>query len=595
MNNSLLFEVSWEVANQVGGIYTVLRSKLPAVLSSIKNEYYLIGPYLKDDVYNEFEEIECENIAIKKTISELATHGIFIKHGIWLVTGRPKILLVSINEGGMGKTLFNMKESLEKDHKIYGNCVDSLLNQSIIFGFYTYLFFKTLNSYNKNKKIVAHFHEWLAGVAIPQIKKENLNISIVFTTHATILGRYLAMNSENFYQILPFFDWEKEARHFGILPQVQIERSAAHNADTFTTVSNITANECKHLLGKEVDLILPNGINIEKFEMMYEMQNLHKTCKEKIHELTMAHFFPSYSFDLKNTLYFFTSGRYEYKNKGYDLTLEALARLNWRMKEEGINKTVVMFLVTKKPYYAISSKSLYSRAILDNIQSCCDKIQKQIGDKLFYQIVSNAKHEIPDLASLIDETSFLNLKRALFAWKSKELPPMATHSLIDKERDEVLNFLNISGLNNKEENKVKVIYHPDFISATNPIDKQDYDQFVRGCHLGIFPSYYEPWGYTPLECMARGVPTITSNLTGFGDYIEKHMPKAKERGVFVIDRVANDFNMSAEQLTNLMLEFVKTTTRERIKYRNRVENAATSFDWKVLIEYYQKAYKHSLK
>jgi hypothetical protein len=178
---------------------------------------------------------------------------------------------------------------------------------------------------------------------------------MVFTTHATLLGRYLAMNDPWFYDHLPFVDWAADAKRFNIEAPVKLERAAAHGAHVMTTVSQITASECEHLLGRKVDLTLPNGLNIERFVAMHEFQNMHREFKERIHHFVMGHFFSSYNFDLDRTLYFFTSGRYEYRNKGFDLTVEALAQLNYRLRATQSDRTVVVFFITKRPYRSIST------------------------------------------------------------------------------------------------------------------------------------------------------------------------------------------------------------------------------------------------
>ena len=147
---------------------------------------------------------------------------------------------------------------------------------------------------------------------------------------------------------------------------------------------------------------------------------------------------------------------------------------------------------------------------------------------------------------------------------------------------------------NREEDRVKIVYHPDFVNFTSPLFGMEYGQFVRGCNMGIFPSYYEPWGYTPLECLVRGVPSITSDLSGFGDYVLDKLPKITDNGVYVTKRKGKPFHESAEQLANQMLDFINLSRRDRIQQRNFVESFSEEFDWKTLIEYYKKAYKKAL-
>jgi len=113
--------------------------------------------------------------------------------------------------------------------------------------------------------------------------------------------------------------------------------------------------------------------------------------------------------------------------------------------------------------------------------------------------------------------------------------------------------------------------------------------------MGVFPSYYEPWGYTPLECVARGVPAITSNLSGFGDYILQTMPDNAERGIYVVNRKEKNFHDAAEQMTEYMFNYVQQSRRGRITQRNKVESSSELFDWKVLRSYYDRVHDLALK
>jgi glycogen synthase len=174
--------------------------------------------------------------------------------------------------------------------------------------------------------VIAHFHEWLAGVALVLIRKRDIGVASIFTTHATLLGRYLCAGDVDFYNNLKFFDVDAEAGKRGIYHRYCVERAAAHCADVFTTVSKITAYESEWLLKRQPDGVLPNGLNVIKFQAIHEFQNLHAKTKEMIHEFVRGHFFGHYHFDLDNTLYFFTAGRYEYRNKGVDMFIESLAR-----------------------------------------------------------------------------------------------------------------------------------------------------------------------------------------------------------------------------------------------------------------------------
>ncbi len=588
-NDSLLVEVAWEVCNQVGGIYTVIRSKVPAMIEKWGENYCLVGPYTHSKQPAEFEPAIDYSNPVGQAVLRMRSMGIEVHYGHWLVTGKPQVVL--INFYSIYYKLGEVKFFLWENHQISHTGYDGLLDQVIGFGHVVAEFFKILASPEiGSKPILAHFHEWMAGLAIPDLRKDNVNLKIVFTTHATMLGRYLAMNDSHFYEHLAFMDWEKEARYFNIEPQVRIERACAHGAHVFTTVSEVTARECLVLLGRNPDFILPNGLNITRFVAMHEFQVMHKEYKDKINRFVMGHFFQSYSFDLDKTLYFFTSGRMEYRNKGFDLTIEALARLNHKMHCENIDMNVVMFFITKQPYHSINPQALQSRAMLDEVKAACEAIQKQIGDKLFYAAATSPDQSLPDLNSFVDDYWRLRLRRTLHSWKTGDLPSVVTHNLVH-DNDEILNFLRVTNLVNNKHDKVKVIYHPDFVSPSNPLFGMEYGQFVRGCHLGVFPSYYEPWGYTPLESIASGVPAVTSDLSGFGDYVLNTIPDYEDKGIYVVTRKDKTFEEVAEELANTMLNFVKLTRKERIQQRNRVESSSDYFDWSVLADYYDKAHE----
>ena len=595
-SNTILFEIAWEVCNQVGGIYTVIRSKVPSVIEKWGDEnYFLIGPYFEDQASAHFDPAADYSTPVGKAVLKMQERGFDVHYGQWIVSGRPHVVL--FNPYSVYDKLDDIKHFVWQDHNISLPGNDELINQVAAFGFQVKEFFRYLCSSGFCKKfVIAHFHEWMAGLPIPGIRKENLSIKIVFTTHATMLGRYLAMNDNRFYDHLPFYNWETEANNFNVRPIVEIERASAHGAHVFTTVSELTGRECTHLLGRTPDLILPNGLNIQRFEALHYVQNQHLQFKEKIHDFVRGHFFQSYSFDLDNTLYFFTSGRYEYHNKGYDLTLEALARLNWRMQQSNSKMTVVAFFITRRPFYTFNPDVLHSKALIEDISRVCEEIKEQVGRRLYTKITSqNGQYEFPDLSEMVDDYLRLKLRRNVQSWRTNQLPKIVTHTIVDDTKDEVLNFLRTANLVNNRHDRVKVVYHPDFISTSNPLFKMDYNQFVRGCHLGIFPSMYEPWGYTPLECLASGLPSITSNLAGFGDYVSRNILDGEKLGMYILDRKSRDFNLTADELADIMMQFVQMTRRERIALRYRSEEASLHFDWSNLGRFYDDAYELVLK
>ncbi|MEI6514653.1 MAG: glycogen synthase [bacterium] len=581
----LLFEVAWEVCQQLGGIYTVIRSKVPSIVEQWGSRYCLIGPYNPQTSQTEFEEVQPTGM-FRDVIQMLTEQGIEAHYGHWLVTGRPRVILV--NPESVQSQLGWIKYLLWEHHNIAIPDNDDLVSKVVSFGYVVEQCFRAIAKAQSTKRpIIAHFHEWMGGSAIPEIRRSNIPVSIVFTTHATLLGRYLAMNDPWFYDHVPFVDWVADARRFNIEAQVRLERAAAHGSHVFSTVSDITGFECEHLLGRKPDVLVPNGLNLERFVALHEFQNLHRIYKEKINEFVVAHFFPSYSFDLDRTLYFFTSGRFEYRNKGFDLTIEALARLNHRMKQAGTNKTIVFFVITKQPIRSINAEALRRRAMMQEMQDDCRAISNQISERLF---VSASQGKFPDMDELVDDYWRLRLRRLMHVWKSKSMPTIVTHDLVDDHSDEVLNQLRTCALFNQPDNPVKVVYHPDFVTTNDPLFGMDYDQFVRGCHLGIFPSAYAPWGYAPLECAALGLPSVTSNLSGFGTYLEQNIANHEKDGLHVLNRRYSSFDTSANALTDHLFEFMQLDRRERINQRNRVQIASEHFDWHNLGRYYTQAY-----
>lgn len=590
--NRVLAEIAWEVCNQVGGIYTVIRSKVPVASKTWKDNYVLLGPNIHPNVGSDFEAKPNVDNAMSRVAREMREElGWDVQYGRWLVSGRPQTIL--FNPYSVFPQLGEIKYFYWQHHHIDFKNHDPLMDQVLAFGYMVKEFVSRFARvcHNEDIEFLAHFHEWMAGTCIPDICKEQIPVSTVFTTHATLLGRYLAMNDLHFYDHLPFLNWEDEARNFNVEAIAKLERACAHGANILSTVSEVTAKECIHLLGRSPEAILPNGLNIERFSVLHEVQNRHHEYKNKIHDFVTGHFFQSYSFDLNNTLYFFTSGRFEYKNKGYDLTLEALARLNHKMQAQGIDKTVVMFFITKQPFHSINPEVLNSRAVMEEIDHNCEEIVKQVKERLFSAAATNDDHRLPNMNEMVDDYWKLRYRRTIQSWKTNNLPSVVTHNLCNDGEDPILGFVRGANLLNYAHDKVKIVYHPDFISSTNPLFGIEYSQFVRGCHLGVFPSYYEPWGYTPVECLARGVAAITSDLSGFGNYAQDLDAAVDDNGLYMIEREGKDFHTSAEQLSEKMLEVVKTTSKERINMRNRSEDLSEEFDWKNLYENYEVAYE----
>ena len=254
-----------------------------------------------------------------------------------------------------------------------------------------------------------------------------------------------------------------------------IERAAAHLAHVFTTVSDITGLEAEHLVKKKPDMITPNGLNVKRD--LHEFQNLHAMAKGKINEFVRGHFYGHFDFDLDNTIYLFTAGRYEFNNKGADIFIEALARLNFMLKEAKSDKTVVAFLIFPTKTNSFNVESLRGHAVTKGLKDTIDEIQKEIGKRMYETCL---RGQIPDSSALLSKNDIVKLKRSIFAQSSASLPPITTHNIVNDAEDNVMNAIRRCQLFNNRWDRVKVIFHPEFLQPTNPLFGLDYHDFVRG-------------------------------------------------------------------------------------------------------------------
>lgn len=475
---------------------------------------------------------------------------------------------------------------------------DTETNCAVLFGYLVAWFLGDFVAREKEKAVIAHFHEWQSSIAIPLMRKRRTDLTTIFTTHATLLGRYLCAGSVDFYNNIDKFPVDEEAGKRGIYHRYCIERAASHCCDVFTTVSQITAYEAEHLLKRKPDGVLPNGLNVVKFSAMHEFQNLHARNKEKIHKFVRGHFYGHYDFDLDNTLYFFTAGRYEYRNKGVDMFIESLARLNDRLKQSNSPMTVVAFIVMPAATQSFAVESLKGQAVTKQLEETVKDITDRIGQRIFEKAAryagGNIQQAVVDPEELLTTEEMVLLKRRVIALKRDTLPPIVTHNMVDDATDPILMQLRRLQLFNHPSDRVKVIFHPEFLSSNNPLIGLDYEDFVRACHLGVFPSYYEPWGYTPAECTLMGVPSITTNLSGFGCYMDETIENPADYGIYIVDRRMKSVEESLQQLANYMLEFCQKSRRQRINQRNRTERLSDLLDWKMMGMEYVRARKLAL-
>ncbi|KAJ8984146.1 hypothetical protein NQ317_017797, partial [Molorchus minor] len=562
--NRWSFEVSWEAANKVGGIYTVVRSKAYVSTEELGDQSIVLE--LKS------REGPLASEALNRALESQRQKGFKLHAGRWLVDGNPQIILMDI--GSAAWKLDEYKNELWNKTNIGVPHLDIEARCH---------YFRLKNIAEElgegtPARVVAHFHEWQASIGLIALRTRHVKVATVFTTHATLLGRYLCAGSIDFYNNLDKFSVDEEAGKRQIYHRYCMERAAAHLSHTFTTVSDITGLEAEHLLKRKPEIITPNGLNVKKFSALHEFQNLHAVCKEKIHEFVRGHFYGPCTF--------FTAGRYEFGNKGADVFIEALARLNHYLNTAHPELTVVAFLIFPAKTNNFNVESLRGHAVTKSLKDTINDIETKIGKRM-YEICLSGR--LPETAELLEKEELVRLKRCIFSLQRDGLPPITTHNIVDDWRDSILNSIRRCNLFNTTHDRVKIVFHPEFLTSTNPLFGLDYEEFVRGCHLGVFPSYYEPWGYTPAECTVMGIPSITTNLSGFGCFMQEHIADPMSYGIYIVDRRFVSLEDSIRQLTQYMYEFARLNRRQRIIQRNRTERLSDMLDWRNLGIYYRQA------
>lgn len=585
VDDLLLFEVSWEVTNKVGGIYTVIQTKAKITVDEWGDNYYMIGPYFEHNFQTQVEACEPPHPAVSKALDALRNNGCQVHCGRWLIEGSPYVILFDIASAAWN--LDRWKGDLWQSCRIGLPFHDREANDALILGALIAWFFRELtDELGDRPNVMGHFHEWQAGPGLILCRTQRIPVATVFTTHATLLGRYLCAGNADFYNNLHKFNIDVEAGERQIYHRYCLERAAVHCAHTFTTVSQITAVEASHMLHRHADVVTPNGLNVKKFSAIHEFQNLHSTSKSRIQEFVRGHFYGHLDFNLDKTLFFFIAGRYEFSNKGADIFLESLSRLNYLLRVHRSDVTVVVFFIMPAKTNNFNVESLKGQAVRKQLWDTAHSVKEKFGKRLYDSLL---RGEIPDMNAILDRDDFTIMKRAIYATQRHSLPPVTTHNMLDDATDPILTNVRRIGLFNDRSDRVKIIFHPEFLSSTSPLLPMDYDDFVRGCNLGVFPSYYEPWGYTPGECTVMGIPSVTTNLSGFGCFMEEHVSDPSEYGIYIVDRRFRSADDSCNQLTQFMFSFCQQSRRQRVIQRNRTERLSELLDWKYLGRFYVHA------
>lgn len=532
-----VFEVSWEVCNKMGGIHTVISTKALSLKNKLSDKIVYIGPDFKNSEFRD-REFQEDRSLFPQWQDKIRAEGLLVRTGRWKIPGNPIVFLVDFSTFLPKKdTVYSNLWEVYRLESLYGQ---DDYHEAAMFGFASGKVIEHFVRWNipSNEKVVAQFHEWMSGAGCLYLKDQVPEIATIFTTHATMLGRVLASNYERLYDNLYHFNSIDKPRQYNVTAKCSMERCAAQTADCLTTVSDITAKECNQFHERIVDVITPNG-----FEDDFVPDSKELETKEKIAKLDLKKVVESllgYAID-DNALFVGTGGRYEYNNKGIDVFLEALGQLN-RNKYQ--NREIIAF-------FLIPADQRGPR--------------KDLQDSL---------KNYPERKTLVT--------------------PFLTHYLGDVNHDAILKKIHELGFGNTENEKVKVIFVPTYLDGKDGIFNKTYYELLMGLDLSVFPSYYEPWGYTPMESVAFGVPTVTTSLAGFGNWVTQ-IDEAGKGGVEVLDR--NDSN-KGELVLNLATFIQKYSTKSKEEVLNCKENArgiAQKALWKNFIGYYYKAYELAIR
>ena len=535
-----IFESSWEVCNKVGGIYTVLSTRAKTLQDAFRDKIIFIGPDLADA--NDLYFLEDETLFIEWRKQALA-EGLAIRVGRWKVPGEPIAVLVDFSQYFKDKNEIYTRlwELYQVDSlHAYGDYDEASMFSygaaKVVESFYNFYL-------DKSKKVIYHGNEWMTGLGLLYINSKLPNIATLFTTHATSIGRSIAGNNKPLYDYLFAYNGDQMACELNMQSKHSIEKQTAMNVDCFTTVSEITANECKELMEKPVDFVLPNGFENDFVPKGAQFTRKRNAARKRIFEVANA--LLGVDFDDQNTLVISTSGRYEFRNKGVDVYIEAMNRLQ---RDNRLNKKILAFI---------------------EVPGWVGEPRQDLIDRL------NSGHKFDTPVHV----------------------PMITHWLHNMSHDNVLDMMKYLDMQNRQEDNVKLIFLPCYLNGDDGIFNMKYYDLVLGNDMCIYPSYYEPWGYTPLEAIAFKVPCITSDLAGFGLWANSEIGHVGEiiDGVKVVHRTDYNYSEVADKIKDTVAEFSNFTAADVKKSRSNAEKLSKKALWSNFIKYYYEAYDFALR
>lgn len=535
---NFIFESSWEVCNKVGGIYTVLSTRAKTLQDKLKDHIMFIGP----DVWKENPLFEEDASLLKSWRDTAENENLHVRIGRWNVPGHPIAVLVDF------QPYFAIKNDIyTRLWEDYG--VDSLhaygdYDEASMFSYAAGLVVESYYNHilkGRCEHVVYQAHEWMTGLGALYIQKHVPEVATIFTTHATTIGRSIAGNHKPLYEYLFAYNGNQMAQELNVQSKHSIERETAHHVDCFTTVSEVTNRECAELLDKPADVVLMNGFEKDFVPSKAQFARKRREARRKLREVAGALLGTEFDDDV---MIISTSGRYEFRNKGIDLYMEAMNR---SLRNKDLTRKVLAFV--QVPGWV-----------------CCPRE---------------------------------DLKERLASGKACDTPlewPLLTHWLHEMSHDQVIDYMKRYNMWNLPDDKVKVIFVPCYLDGADGIFNMHYYDLLIGMDLTVYASYYEPWGYTPLESVAFHVPCITTNLSGFGLWVNQLLGKDGELtdGVQVVRRT--DYNSSevADAIKDAVTAYAAFTPQEAEKIRHKAADISEHALWKHFIRYYYQAYDIAL-
>ncbi len=544
-----VFQTSWEVCNKVGGIYTVL-SSIAKTLGSLlpADGLCFIGPDVWKNSNADDEATPTvntcpyfsEDATLHPEWAEAAARaGISVRIGRWCVPSEPIAVLVDYTP------YYIIKDQL------YGLAwenfaVDSLhaygdYDEASMFSYAAGKFAEAVvREFMTDKTVVYQAHEWMSGLGMLFLSRSLPQISTVFTTHATSIGRSITGNNKELYAFFEGYDGDQMACELNMEAKHSIEKQSAHRADCFTTVSTFTARECGQLLQKTPDTVLPNGFEADFVPQGAAYTKVRRQARQAFFRVAEALTGAPCS---DATLVLSTSGRNDFRCKGFDVYIESLARLNAQWREAGVEGTKALALI--------------------EVPCWCDGPRQDLLEAL----KTDNKQGLPE--------------------------PNLTHHLVNPYEDRILNLIKQVGLHNEPDAPVKVLLVPCYLEGADGLFNMPYYDLLTASDLCLYPSYYEPWGYTPHEAVAFHIPCVTTDLSGFGQWVNQTLGHEGmlADGVLVIHRDDANWHEVCDNICQAIKDFAALTPTEHTALRRRAKALARKADWKHFAKHYLEAYQ----